>query len=169
MAHQFLRASILLLGTVSAALSAAGCSGGVNDPAPSATTVDEALSAVKTCQAQARACPADGGASSCEDQLRSCLMSALPKAGGRTGQKMPDASGVSPVSPQNDAGASHPAAPPTAASAASATPRATDVDSAKLVCIDAMHTCLGSAAPPSACAHQAHACLTGARDAADGG
>jgi hypothetical protein len=93
---RWLEPSILAFGVACAGAFGQGC-GQSNDPGPSARTEDPnaiALSAIESCQTQARDCFASSDSAVCEDQLRDCLLARLPDAG--TPPPHPEHDGAAP-------------------------------------------------------------------------
>jgi hypothetical protein len=145
---------------------------------------DEALRAVRTCQAQAHDCVNDGGGAACEEQLRACLSSILPDAGPPTEHPEHDAARSNEPKAHDDAGhegesdddaepsrggppdAGH--AMPEAAVNALTKPVGHDGGGAMLGCVDDLRACLASDAKPSTCADDAQSCLKALHDGGKG-
>jgi len=164
----------LALAVTWAALLGEGCEAGMVSTESSGTTAtdQQALLAVRTCQAQTRACMASGGDSECEDELRGCLSSSLRHDAGSPEERVSDEAGErepdedANPEPKETEDAGHRRALPDAAASALTDPvgRA-DAGSAVLSCVDALRRCLASSAKPSTCAEAARTCLTSAHDA----
>ena len=165
----------LALAVTWAALLAGGCEAGVVSPESSGTTStdQESLLAVQACQAQARACMSSGGGSACEDKLRACLSSSLPPDMDSTPERVSHEAGRSEA--DEDAHATHPepaekpdagrpALPDAAVSALTNPVGRADAGPAVLSCVDALRSCLASAAKPSTCAETARGCFTATHD-----
>ena len=109
---RWVRPSVFGLGVALASLIAQGCgqASDVTEPrAPADLSAEDALRAVESCQGQARDCFVNGDAAVCEEQLRSCLLSALPDGGApprpEAGTRPPrPEGGTPPPRPQPDAG-----------------------------------------------------------------
>jgi hypothetical protein len=163
----------LALAVAWAALLAEGCGAGVVGPESSGTTAtdQQALLAVRTCQAQTSACMASGGDSECEDELRGCLSSSLRHDGGSPEERVSDEAGKG--EPDEDANpepketedSGRRELPDAEVSAHTKPVGRADAGSAVLSCVDALRTCLASSAKPSTCAEAARTCLTSAHDA----
>jgi hypothetical protein len=156
-------------------LSACG-QGAEPQTSESTGSTTDALNGVLGCQAQAFACAADAAASpaavtSCESDLRTCLMGLLPDAG--TLPTLPTLPGL----PTRDAGlptkpldAGLPTKPLDAGLPTKpglpAPPTLPDAGlPAQTVCLLDLQSCLGAGTTPTTCATAAQTCLTAAGQA----
>jgi hypothetical protein len=110
---RWVRPSLFGMGVAWASLLGQGCgqaADAIGSPAPVDLSAEDALRVVESCQAQARDCFAHGDAVVCEEQLRTCLLSALPDAGAppprpEAGARPPrPEGGTPPPRPDPDAG-----------------------------------------------------------------
>jgi len=179
----------LALAVTWAALLIGGCEARSVSPESSGTTAtdQEALLAVQACQAQARACMSSGGGSACEDKLRACLSSSLPPDVDSTPERVSHEAGRPEADPErasHEAGqpeadedahpahpepaekpdAERPELPDPAVSALTNPVGRADAGPAVLSCVDALRSCLATAAKPSTCAETARGCFTATHD-----
>jgi hypothetical protein len=174
---------VLALSVVWVGLLAQGCSQASESSESAVITdesIDEALRAVRNCQAQARACFADAGGADCEEQLRSCLRSTLPEGGTpnahseRESGRPPARTDAGGHSEQDDdaapthplpTDAAHPSMPEAAVRALTNPVGPADGGPAVLSCVDGLRACLASDVKPSTCAEEAQGCFADLRDA----
>lgn len=171
--------SILAMTIVGGALAAVGC-GQADSPATSPgveeTAVEEALTAVQDCQAEARSCVPDaiGVTATCDEQLHACLSNAAAAK-----HPQGDAAVVHPrddAAPEeeddHDGGRIHEAGDsgvhprPEQADGAVAPPKPAATDGGSSLgasvgsCIEALKTCLATDEPARRCAAGVVACLS---------
>jgi hypothetical protein len=178
--------SLFAVSVVCGAVVAAGCGSGSGQSTTLNTSSSDALSAVENCQDQEHGCFTDGGGETCADALRACLMSVVPSGGSSSGHPgsgssagsgnggsapsnppgLDDGGNPKAADPDVGDGGAPPARPalPDAAVAALTKPIGGDSGSDALPCVEALRSCLATAARPEACADQARTCLMAAHD-----
>jgi hypothetical protein len=105
-AARWVQPSVLALGVTCVSVFGQGCGQSIDSPqssGPADLGAEEALRAIENCQALARDCFVTSDAVACEEQLRACLLSSLPDAGGPTPHPERDAA-TPPPHPERDAG-----------------------------------------------------------------